>query len=115
MSDDEMVQKINQAASTAETFSHLYYKKLDQERHTIDQKYHENAIKAWNGKPVDGVTNIQQILLEKFQKSKPVHAAAAAGQTTVLVNVVATVYGTSQPVNFQQNFFLTAQNQSEQS
>ena len=50
MTDDEMVQKINQAVSTAETFSLLYYKKLDQERHTIDKMYHENANIAWNGR-----------------------------------------------------------------
>ena len=98
MSDDEMVQKINQAVCTAETFSNLYYKKLDQERHTIDEMYHENANMAWNGNPVDGVTNIP--------KSS---TYVLAGQTTMLVDVAGTVkYGTSQPVNFQQNFLLTA-------
>jgi len=118
MADDEMVEKINQAVSTAEAFSKLYYKKLDQERHTIDKMYHEEANMAWNGNPVDGVTNIQKFLLEKLPKSstyvqsldaQPVHDSAVAGQTTVLVTVAGTVkYGTSQPVNFQQNFLLTA-------
>ena len=113
-----MVQKINQAVSTAEAFSKLYYKKLDQERHTIDKMYHENANMAWNGNPVDGVTSIQKFLLDKLPKSstyvqsldaQPVHDTAVAGQTTVLVNVAGTVkYGNSQPVNFQQNFLLTA-------
>ena len=32
MAEEEMVDKINLAVSTAETFSKLYYKKLDQER-----------------------------------------------------------------------------------
>jgi len=118
MTDEEMIDKINQAVSTAETFSQLYYKKLDQERHTIDKMYHENAYMAWNGNPVDGVTNIQKFLLEKIPKSstyvqsldaQPVHDSAVAGQTTVLVNVAGTVkYGTSHPVNFQQNLLLTA-------
>merc|ERR1712013_637755 len=83
-----------------------------------DKMYHENANMAWNGNPVDGVTNIQKFLLEKLPKSstyvqsldaQPVHDSAVAGQTTVLVTVAGTVkYGTSQPVNFQQNFLLTA-------
>merc|ERR1719507_1703526 len=113
-----MVEKINQAVSTAETFSKLYYKKLDQEGHTIEKMYHGNADMAWNGNQLDGVTNIQKFLLEKLPKSstyvqsldaQPVHDSAVAGQTTVLVPVAGTVkYGASQPVNFQQNFLLTA-------
>ena len=118
MADDEEIQKINQAVSTAETFSHLYYKKLDQERHTIDKMYHENANMAWNGNAVDGVVNIQKFLLEQLPKSstiihsldaQPVHDSAVSGQTTVLVAVAGSIkYGTKPVTNFQQNFLLTA-------
>ena len=41
--------------------------------------------------------------------AQPVHDSAVGGQTTVLVTVAGTVkYGSSQPVNFQQNFLITA-------
>ena len=116
MTDD--IVKANQATSTAETFSQLYYKKMDQERHTIDRMYHENATMTWNGNPIEGIQNIQKFCLERIPKSstfvqsldaQPVHDSAVGGQTTVLVTVAGTVkYGHTQPVNFQQNFLITA-------
>ena len=133
----EDVEKINQAVATAETFSNLYYKKMDNERHTIDKMYHENATMTWNGNPIEGIQNIQKfcldnipktstyvqslgtifnfIILQKmpddllFSDAQPVHDSAVSGQTTVLVTVAGTVkYGHSQPVGFQQNFLITA-------
>lgn len=114
----EDVEKINLAMSTAETFSNLYYKKMDSDRHTIEKMYHENATMTWNGNPIDGIGSIQKFWLEKIPKSstfvqsldaQPVHDSAVGGQTTVLVTVAGTVkYGASQPVNFQQNFLITA-------
>ena len=116
MADDTV--KANQATSTAETFSQLYYKKMDQERHTIDRMYHENATMTWNGNPIEGIQNIQKFCLERIPKSstfvqsldaQPVHDSAVGGQTTVLVTVAGTVkYGHTQPLNFQQNFLITA-------
>ena len=112
------VEKINQAVSTAETFSKLYYNKMDNDRHTIEKMYHENATLTWNGNPIDGIANIQKFFLEMIPKAstrvqsldaQPVHDIAVSGQTTVLVNVAGTVvYGQSQPMNFQQNFLITA-------
>jgi len=114
----EDVEKINQAVATAETFSNLYYKKLDNERHTIDKMYHENATMTWNGNPIEGIQNIQKFCLDNIPKTstyvqsldaQPVHDSAVGGQTTVLVTVAGTVkYGHSQPVGFQQNFLITA-------
>ena len=134
----EDVEKINQAVATAETFSNLYYKKLDNERHTIDKMYHENATMTWNGNPIEGIQNIQKFCLDNIPKTstyvqslgefnfttlkiiflkpslfladaQPVHDSAVGGQTTVLVTVAGTIkYGHSQPVGFQQNFLITA-------
>ena len=65
----EDVEKINQAVATAETFSNLYYKKLDNERHTIDKMYHENATMTWNGNPIEGIQNIQKFCLDNIPKT----------------------------------------------
>ena len=65
----EDVEKINLAMSTAETFSNLYYKKMDSDRHTIEKMYHENATMTWNGNPIDGIGSIQKFWLEKIPKS----------------------------------------------
>ena len=118
MVDDAEKERVNQAVSTAETFSKLYYNKLDKERHTVEKMYHENATLVWNGNAVDGVVNIQKFLIEKIPKSstfvqsldaQPVLGCAVSGQTSVLVNVAGTVkYGANRPVDFQQNFLLTA-------
>ena len=67
MTDD--IVKANQATSTAETFSQLYYKKMDQERHTIDRMYHENATMTWNGNPIEGIQNIQKFCLDNIPKT----------------------------------------------
>ena len=48
--DEEMRDKIQQAA---ETFSTIYYKKMDSERHNMDKLYLDTATLAWNGNPVD--------------------------------------------------------------
>ena len=116
MTDD--VEKINQAMSTAEQFSELYYKKIDSERHSIDKMYHENANMTWNGNNLEGIADIKKFILEKLPNSstyvncldsQPVHDSAVGGQTTVLVTVAGTVkYGGSQPAGFQQNFLLAA-------
>ena len=112
------IEKSNQATATAETFSNLYYKKMDLERHTMEKMYHQDATMTWNGNPIEGIANIQKFCLEKIPKSstfvqcldaQPVHDSAVGGQTTVLVTVAGTVkYGNTQPVNFQQNFLITA-------
>ena len=114
---DEL-EKSNMANRTAEDFSNLYYKKMDQERHTMEKMYHPDATMTWNGNPIEGIQNIQKFCLEKIPKSstyiqsldtQPVHDSAVGGQTTVLVTVAGTVkYGHSHPVNFQQNFLITA-------
>ena len=49
--DEEMRDKIQQAIKTAETFSTIYYKKMDSERHNMDKLYLDTATLAWNGNP----------------------------------------------------------------
>ena len=41
--DEEMRDKIQQAIKTAETFSTIYYKKMDSERHNMDKLYLDTA------------------------------------------------------------------------
>ena len=139
MADDAEYERINQAVSAAETFSQLYYKKLDTERHSIDKFYHENATLAWNGNSVEGLADVKKFLLEKLPKSsfyiqsldaQPVFEAAVSGQTTILVNVrgsfksillfslliqvAGTVkFGQERTNSFQQNFLLTATKDSK--
>jgi hypothetical protein len=134
MTDDEAIrEKINQAITTGEEFSKRYYKILDQERHAIDKMYHEEAVLAWNGNAVEGVTSIKTFLTEKLPKTntylnsldaQPVHDSAVQGQTTllVIVSIVHLVHpftacgqvsgtmklGSSAPKLFQENFMLTA-------
>ena len=94
--EEALLENINQAIDTGETFSQLFYKKLDQDRHTIDKMYIEDATLAWNGNSVDGISNIKEYWLKLPKSStyvqsldaQPVHDCAVAGQTTVLVNVV---------------------------
>merc|ERR1712071_724871 len=103
--------------TTGEQFSQRYYKILDQERHTIDKMYHEEAVLAWNGNPVEGRAMIKTFLMDKLPKSntfinsldaQPVHDMAVAGQTTILVLVAGTMkFGISAPKPFQQSFMLT--------
>ena len=78
-----------------------YYKILNQERHKINTMYHENAVLAWNGNPVDGIGNIKSFMMEKLPKSntflnsldaQPVHDSAVQGKTTVLVVVIIKSY-----------------------
>merc|ERR1712156_1345724 len=90
------------------------------ERHKINTMYHENAVLAWNGNPVEGMGNIKTFMMEKLPKSntylnsldaQPVHDSAVQGKTTVLVVVSGTMkFGKDTPPKpFQQNFMITDQ------
>ena len=119
MSDEAAIERMDMAIKTGEAFSERYYKILDQERHKINTMYHENAVLAWNGNPVEGVGNIKTFMMEKLPKSntylnsldaQPVHDSAVQGKTTVLVVVSGTMkFGTTAPKPFQQNFMITDQ------
>ena len=96
MSDEAAAERMDMAIKTGEQFSERYYKILDQERHKINTMYHENAVLAWNGNPVEGIGNIKTFMMEKLPKSntflnsldaQPVHDSAVQGKTTVLVVV----------------------------
>ena len=55
MADKETLQeKIKQSMETAEKFSNIYYKKVDQERHAIDKLYLDTATMTWNGNCIEG-------------------------------------------------------------
>lgn len=97
MSDEAAAERMDMAIKTGEQFSERYYKILDQERHKINTMYHENAVLAWNGNPVEGIGNIKTFMMEKLPKSntflnsldaQPVHDSAVQGKTTVLVVVI---------------------------
>ena len=100
MSDEAAAERIDMAIKTGEQFSERYYKILDQERHKINTMYHENAVLAWNGNPVEGIGNIKTFMMDKLPKSntflnsldaQPVHDSAVQGKTTVLVVVSAVI------------------------
>ena len=96
MSDEAAAERMDMAIKTGEQFSERYYKILDQERHKINTMYHENAVLAWNGNPVEGIGSIKSFMMEKLPKTntflnsldaQPVHDSAVQGKTTVLVVV----------------------------
>ena len=96
MSDEAAAERMDMAIKTGEQFSERYYKILDQERHKINTMYHQDAVLAWNGNPVEGIGNIKSFMMEKLPKSntflnsldaQPVHDSAVQGKTTVLVVV----------------------------
>jgi len=121
MSDEAAAERMDMAIKTGEQFSERYYKILDQERHKINTMYHQDAVLAWNGNPVEGIGNIKSFMMEKLPKSntflnsldaQPVHDSAVQGKTTVLVVVSGTMkFGATAPKPFQQNFMLTDENQ----
>ena len=47
-------ERIDMAIETAEKFSELFYKKMDNDRHTIEKLYLPTASFTWNGNHIEG-------------------------------------------------------------
>jgi len=110
-------ERIDMAIETAEKFSELFYKKMDNDRHTIEKLYLPTASFTWNGNHIEGGENIKNFIINQLPRSEhylssldsqPLPNEAVGDQTTVLVTACGSVkYGKSSGVPFQQNFLVT--------
>ncbi|EFX71857.1 hypothetical protein DAPPUDRAFT_308659 [Daphnia pulex] len=109
---------IDEACSTAQEFTKLYYECLDKKRNLVSRLYMDTAVLVWNGSSVSGNLVIQAFL-EKLPVSdhqivsldaQPVHDEAIKGQSTIMVTVAGIVRYEKKPAQpFCQDFLITAQ------
>ncbi|XP_046651063.1 NTF2-related export protein 1-like [Daphnia pulicaria] len=109
---------IDEACSTAQEFTKLYYECLDKKRNLVSRLYMDTAVLVWNGSSVAG-NMVIQAFLEKLPVSdhqiisldaQPVHDEAIKGQSTIMVTVAGIVRYEKKPAQpFCQDFLITAQ------
>jgi NTF2-related export protein 1/2 len=110
--------KIDQACKTAETFTKLYYDRIDRQRQQMSRLYMDNGLLVWNGNGITGNDNIQKYLQELPASdhsmttidAQPIVDDAVSTNPTFLIQVSGTVHFQDYPAKaFQQTFMITAQ------
>lgn len=107
---------LSQACESGKTFAELFYKKLDKNRHTMGQLFHDSAILVWNGNQVEGKGNILEfygnlptIDTQLFSiDAQPLHAATS--EKGILVTCNGKMSLDSKTKCFTESFMLAAEN-----
>eukprot|EP00088_Acartia_fossae_P002030 TRINITY_DN10801_c0_g1_i1.p1 TRINITY_DN10801_c0_g1~~TRINITY_DN10801_c0_g1_i1.p1 ORF type:complete len:135 (-),score=24.29 TRINITY_DN10801_c0_g1_i1:205-609(-) len=114
---DELHNKTLETIEHVQKFAEIFYRKLDEDRHSVGNLYLDTATLTWNGNNLEGGENIKSFLLQKLPKTdhnllcldgQNLPAQAVGEQTTILITASGTVrYDKKSSVPFQQNFLIT--------
>ena len=110
----------DQATAATETFSNLYYKTFDTQRHRLASLYTDVSTVVWNGNGYRGVSQINEFFINlpatvheiTSMDCQPINKIASQNATSILVVCEGTVrYGDErQRKHFSQNFLLMSEN-----
>ncbi|CAG4957572.1 unnamed protein product [Colias eurytheme] len=118
MATEVAVKKVDNACETAEEFTKLFYKQLDNSRHLTSKLYLETGLLVWNGNGINGNTKIQKFLLElppsnhyvKTLDAQPVSENFMPNNLTYLIQACGdvTYQNEEERKPFQQTFLIVA-------
>ncbi|XP_045502986.1 NTF2-related export protein [Colias croceus] len=118
MATEVAVKKVDNACETAEEFTKLFYKQLDNSRHLTSKLYLDTGLLVWNGNGINGNTKIQKFLLElppsnhyvKTLDAQPVAENFMPNNLTYLIQACGdvTYQNEEERKPFQQTFLIVA-------
>ncbi|XP_038206815.1 NTF2-related export protein-like [Zerene cesonia] len=118
MATEVAVKKVDNACETAEEFTKLFYKQLDNSRHLTSKLYLDTGLLVWNGNGINGNTKIQKFLLElppsnhyvKTLDAQPVSENFMPNNLTYLIQACGdvTYQNEEERKPFQQTFLIVA-------
>lgn len=108
--------KISHACESGKKFAQVFYEKLDKNRHTMGQLFHESAALVWNGNVVKGKGNILDFYanLPTIETklmcidAQPVSDTISGEKTSILVTCNGKMIFNKQTKCFNESFMLSA-------
>ncbi|CAH2268830.1 NTF2-related export protein [Pararge aegeria] len=64
MASEVIYKNIDNACETAEEFTRVFYKQLDNSRHLTSKLYLDTGLLVWNGNGINGNEKIQKFLMD---------------------------------------------------
>ncbi|XP_063627678.1 NTF2-related export protein [Cydia splendana] len=112
------VKNVENACETAEEFTKVFYKQVDNSRHLTSKLYLDTGLLVWNGNGITGSDRIQQFLLDlpasnhvlKTLDAQPIAEALVNNKLTYLIQACGDVTYQNDEVKkpFQQTFLIVA-------
>lgn len=111
-------KNVDNACETAEDFTKVFYKQVDNSRHVISKLYLDTGLLVWNGNGINGNEKIQKFLMDlpasshnlKTLDAQPISESLVANKLTYLIQACGDVVYQNDDVKkpFQQTFLLVA-------
>ncbi|XP_050675395.1 NTF2-related export protein [Leptidea sinapis] len=118
MATDVTVKNVDNACETAEEFTKLFYKQLDNSRHLTSKLYLDTGLLVWNGNGITGSSKIQKFLMDlpasnhcvKTLDAQPISESFSQNNLTYLIQACGDVTYQNDDVHkpFQQTFLIVA-------
>ncbi|XP_041970051.1 NTF2-related export protein [Aricia agestis] len=118
MSTDVNAKNIENACETAEEFTRVFYKQVDNSRHLTSKLYLQTGLLVWNGNGINGSDNIQKFLMDlpasnhvlKTLDAQPISENLGYNKLTYLIQACGDVTYQNDDVKkpFQQTFLIVA-------
>lgn len=112
------VKNVDNACETAEEFTKLYYKQVDNSRHLTSKLYTDDSLLVWNGNGVNGRENIQKFLMDlpgsthslKTLDAQPISDGIVGNNLSYLIQACGDVTYQNEESRkpFQQTFLIVA-------
>ncbi|KPJ18209.1 NTF2-related export protein [Papilio machaon] len=118
MTTEVGLKNVDNACETAEEFTKVYYKQLDNHRHLISKLYLDTGLLVWNGNGITGNEKIQKFIMDlpgsthvlKTLDAQPIAESLVANKLTYLIQACGdvTYQNDNTRKHFQQTFLIVA-------
>ncbi|CAH0578101.1 unnamed protein product [Chrysodeixis includens] len=115
---DPTTKAIEKACETAEEFTRVFYKQVDNSRHLTSKLYLDTALLVWNGNGITGSDKIQKFLMElpssnhvlKTLDAQPIADSLVANKLSYLIQACGEVSYQNEDDQkpFQETFVIVA-------
>ncbi|NP_001093093.1 NTF2-like export factor 1 [Bombyx mori] len=115
---DVAVKNVDSACETAEEFTRVFYKQVDNSRHLTSKLYWDTGLLVWNGNGISGNDKIQKFLMDlpasnhtlKSLDAQPISDVWVANKWTYLIQACGDVTYQNEETKkpFQQTFLIVA-------
>ncbi|XP_068619368.1 NTF2-related export protein [Battus philenor] len=118
MSSEVALKVVDKACETAEEFTRVFYKQVDNSRHLTSKLYLDTGLLVWNGNGIHGNEKIQKFLMDlpgsnhvlRTLDAQPISENLVANKLTFLIQACGDVIYQNDNIKkpFQQTFLIVA-------
>ncbi|CAG9565493.1 unnamed protein product [Danaus chrysippus] len=118
MASEVALKNVDNACETAEEFTRVFYKQVDNSRHLTSKLYLDTGLLVWNGNGINGNDKIQKFLMDlpasnhvlKTLDAQPISENVVSNKLTYLIQACGdvTYQNDDGKKPFQQTFLIVA-------